>query len=80
MKRIYQKKITMKINDIVQKIITLKKFAITFHTSPDGDSLGSALALLIGLRKLKKDVCIISKEIIPQTFSFCHIQMKLMVK
>jgi len=60
----------MKINDIVQRIGIFKKIAITFHTSPDGDSLGSALALLIGLRKLKKDVYIISKEVIPQTFSF----------
>lgn len=60
----------MKINDIVEKIILFKKIAITFHTSPDGDSLGSALALLIGLRKLNKEVYIISKEEIPQTFLF----------
>ncbi|MCB2299777.1 DHH family phosphoesterase [Clostridium tagluense] len=60
----------MKINDIVDRIKLFKKIAITFHTSPDGDSLGSALALLIGLRKLKKEVYIISKEIIPQTFQF----------
>ena len=60
----------MKINDVVKRIEILKKIAITFHTSPDGDSLGSALALLSGLRKLKKDVYIISKEVIPQTFSF----------
>ena len=58
------------IHDIINKIKIFKRIAITFHTSPDGDSLGSALALLIGLRKLKKDVYIISKEVIPQTFSF----------
>jgi len=60
----------MKINDIINKIKLFKKIAITFHTSPDGDSIGSALALLIGLRKLNKEVYIISKEIIPQTFLF----------
>ena len=60
----------MKINDIIDRIILSKKIAITFHTSPDGDSLGSALALLIGLRKLNKEVYIISKEDIPQTFLF----------
>ncbi len=64
------KKITMKISDIVTKIKLFKKIAITFHTSPDGDSIGSALALLIGLRKLNKEVYIISKEAIPQTFLF----------
>ena len=60
----------MKISDIVIKIKLFKKIAITFHTSPDGDSIGSALALLIGLRKLNKEVYIISKEVIPQTFQF----------
>ncbi|MGH4138129.1 DHH family phosphoesterase [Clostridium sp.] len=60
----------MKINDVVNRIKLFKKIAITFHTSPDGDSIGSALALLIGLRKLNKDVYIISKEVIPQTFLF----------
>ena len=62
--------VAMKINDIVNRIKLFKKIAITFHTSPDGDALGSALALLIGLRKLNKDVCIVSKEAIPQTFLF----------
>lgn len=60
----------MRINDIVNRIKLFKKIAITFHTSPDGDSIGSSLALLIGLRKLNKDVCIVSKEVIPQTFLF----------
>ena len=63
-------KITMIINEIIQRIKLFKKIAITFHSSPDGDSLGSALALLIGLRKLKKEVYIISKEVIPLTFQF----------
>jgi len=62
--------VAMKINDIVNKIKLFKKIAITFHSSPDGDSLGSSLALLIGLRKLKKEVYIISKEVIPQEFLF----------
>jgi len=60
----------MTINEIINKIRIFKKIAITFHTSPDGDSLGSALALLIGLRKLNKEVYILSKEDMLQTFSF----------
>lgn len=64
------KMVAMIINDIVNQIKQFKKIALTFHTSPDGDSLGSALALLIGLRKLNKEVYIISKEVIPQTFLF----------
>jgi phosphoesterase RecJ-like protein len=65
-----KKKMTMKISDIVSRIKLFKKIAITFHTSPDGDSIGSALALLMGLRKLNKEVYIISKEVIPETFKF----------
>jgi phosphoesterase RecJ-like protein len=64
------KKIAMKISDIVSRIKLFKKIAITFHTSPDGDSIGSALALLMGLRQLNKEVYIISKEVIPETFKF----------
>lgn len=60
----------MKISDIVNKIKQSKHIAITFHTSPDGDSLGSALALLIGLRKLNKNAYIISKEVIPEAFLY----------
>ena len=60
----------MIINEIIKKIKLFNKIGITFHSSPDGDSLGSALALLIGLRKLKKEVYIISKEVIPQLFQF----------
>lgn len=70
MKKMVMTKIAMKINEVVSRIKLFKKIAITFHTSPDGDSLGSALALLIGLRKLKKEVYIISKEVIPQAFLF----------
>ena len=70
MRKMKATKIAMEINDIIKKVKTFKKIAITFHTSPDGDSIGSALALLIGLRKIKKEVYIISKEIIPQTFLF----------
>jgi phosphoesterase RecJ-like protein len=60
----------MKISDIINKIKSVSKIGITFHTSADGDSIGSALALLIGLRKLNKEVYIISKEVMPQAFMF----------
>jgi phosphoesterase RecJ-like protein len=70
-------KITMKISDVVSKIKQFEKIAITFHTSPDGDSLGSALALLIGLRKLNKVVYIISKEVVPQTFLYLPLSSEI---
>ncbi|MDW8801019.1 bifunctional oligoribonuclease/PAP phosphatase NrnA [Clostridium sp. A1-XYC3] len=60
----------MIMNDILKKIKESNRIAITFHTSPDGDSLGTSLALLQGLRKKGKEVYILSKEEIPESFKF----------
>ena len=60
----------MIMNDILQTIQGSKKIGISFHTSPDGDSLGSSLGLLQGVRKLGKDAYIICIEDMPETFKF----------
>ncbi|WP_426349341.1 DHH family phosphoesterase [Alloiococcus sp. CFN-8] len=60
----------MKLNEISEIISQSTTIGITFHTSPDGDSIGSALALLISLEKLNKNVYIICKEKLPVDFSF----------
>ncbi|EJO5348171.1 bifunctional oligoribonuclease/PAP phosphatase NrnA [Clostridium botulinum] len=57
-------------NDILNKIMESNSIAITFHTSPDGDSLGSALGLLQGIRKLNKKAYILSTESVPETFKY----------
>ncbi len=59
--------ITSNIVDIIGKSNSI---GITFHQSPDGDSLGSATALLQGLRALNKEAYILSKEKIPDTFEY----------
>lgn len=59
--------ITNEILDIIQKS---NKIGVTFHQSPDGDSLGSSTALTQGLRLLSKNAYLISKEIIPDTFTY----------
>ncbi|CAM3750549.1 bifunctional oligoribonuclease/PAP phosphatase NrnA [Hathewaya histolytica] len=58
------------ISKVVDYIKNPNKIGITFHTSPDGDSLGSSLALLQILRKLNKESYIICKERIPDNFRF----------
>lgn len=60
----------MIMNNILDIIKESNTIGITFHTSPDGDSIGSSLGLLQGIRKLNKDIYIISKEDIPETFKF----------
>lgn len=57
-------------NNILKKIKESNRIAITFHTSPDGDSLGTSLALMQGLSKKGKEVYILSKEEIPESFRF----------
>lgn len=60
----------MTIKEIVDLISQSKKIGITFHTSPDGDSLGSSLALMQGLRKLGKQAYITAKDKAPEVYSF----------
>ncbi|WP_291573325.1 DHH family phosphoesterase [Clostridium sp. UBA4548] len=60
----------MIMNNILKAIKESQNIAITFHTSPDGDSLGSATALLQGLRALNKNVHILCKEVLPETFKY----------
>lgn len=60
----------MTINDIINLLKQSMKIGITFHTSPDGDSLGSSLALLQGLRKIGKHAFIISKDKVPELYDF----------
>lgn len=60
----------MIMNDILNSIRKSSTIAVTFHVSPDGDSLGSSLALIHGLRKLGKKVYILSKEFIPEDFCY----------
>jgi bifunctional oligoribonuclease and PAP phosphatase NrnA len=60
----------MVMNDILNSIRNCSTIAITFHSSPDGDSLGSSLALMQGLRKMGKKVYLLSKESLPGDFMY----------
>ncbi len=60
----------MQLSNITEVISQSTTIGITFHTSPDGDSLGSALALFTALRNISKHVYIISKEALPDSFGF----------
>jgi bifunctional oligoribonuclease and PAP phosphatase NrnA len=62
----------MNLDDILDIIYKSSRIAITFHVSPDGDSIGSALALSRGLKKLGKDAYIICNESAPATFSYLN--------
>ncbi|MHC1683193.1 MAG: bifunctional oligoribonuclease/PAP phosphatase NrnA [Clostridiaceae bacterium] len=58
------------LQDIINKINESSKIALSFHTSPDGDSTGSSLALMQGLRSIGKNAYIVSKEAVPSSYKF----------
>ena len=61
-------------NPIQKNIIDLikrsKKILILPSSPPDGDSLGSAIALYLTLKKLKKEVTVICNDPISEIFDF----------
>lgn len=67
----------MIMNNILKVIKESKNIAIAFHTSPDGDSLGSATALAQGLRALNKNCCILSKEPVPEVFNYLPLSEEI---
>lgn len=67
----------MTINNIADEIRKFNKIGISFHVSPDGDALGSALALLQGLRKLNKASYIMSKDKMPDNLIFLPISEEI---
>lgn len=63
----------MKKLNVVELAKLLKRFndiAIVFHKNPDGDALGSALALSLGLRQLGRRCKILGLSDIPARFEF----------
>ncbi|MFH1223537.1 MAG: DHH family phosphoesterase, partial [Pseudomonadota bacterium] len=59
------------IKSLKEKILkTNKKIILTTHMSPDGDAVGSEIALAHVLKKLGKDVSIINQDAIPHQFKF----------
>jgi phosphoesterase RecJ-like protein len=66
---------------ISSKLIRLIKesnsFLISGHINPEGDSIGSCLALALGLKKLgKKSICVLSRDPVPEILKFLpHSEM-----
>lgn len=52
----------IELDNIIEIINRAQKIGIFTHMSPDGDAIGSSLALYLGLKQLKKDVDVIADE------------------
>ena len=60
----------MSIKTIKDILLSAKKIGITYHVSPDGDAVGSVLALYNGLKYLNKDCYVLSKEALSENLRF----------
>lgn len=61
-------------SDVLRRVTSLirrgKRFLVATHVSPDGDALGSALALAAGLRRLGKSVKVYNADPVPASLRF----------
>lgn len=61
---------TETIQNIVNEIRRNSSFLLTTHESPDGDAIGSSLALASFLRRIGKDVCVHYCDPLPDLYAF----------
>ena len=59
----------MTLDDILEEIKKAETIVIMAHETPDGDAIGSCLAMNIALKKLGKNPDIIIREV-PKVFDF----------
>lgn len=58
------------VKDIADALNNAKSILLTIHESPDGDAVGSMLALYSTLKSMKKDIVMYSTDVIPIKYRF----------
>jgi phosphoesterase RecJ-like protein len=58
------------LDGIITELRRCGSFLISVHVSPDGDALGSQLALMLALKKLKKTVTVHNLDPVPDIYRF----------
>ncbi len=66
-----------KIDEIAQAIADGRTFLVASHESPDGDAIGSTLALAIALREMGKDVLAYNRNRVPKEYAFLPDHQKI---
>ena len=61
-------KIEAPINALLEKFRSHSRFLITSHARPDGDAIGSQVAMELALRELGKDVQMVAADAAPPQF------------
>jgi len=55
---------------VAQEIQSHKRFLVTTHVNPDGDGIGSGIALMGHLSALGKDAVMVSSDPLPERYRF----------
>ena len=66
----------MTLDNIIEEINNAESIVILTHENPDGDAIGSSLALYNGLKQIGKDADLIIPEF-PQTLASILLRDKL---
>ncbi|MDR3594191.1 bifunctional oligoribonuclease/PAP phosphatase NrnA [Clostridium sp.] len=61
------------LKSIKEEILKSKRIGLSYHMSPDGDAIGSTLALLNALRCLGKDAYVVSRDVISDNLSYLSL-------
>ena len=65
---------TQEIDKILETIREYRRFVLTSHINPDGDGLGSELALYHFLNNQQKEVIVLNDSPVPATFRFMDLE------
>jgi phosphoesterase RecJ-like protein len=55
---------------LIQALLSNRHFTIASHISPEGDAIGSAIALALVLKRLDKDVSVYIRDGVPEIYRF----------
>ena len=58
------------LDPVIEAILSARSIALVCHISPDGDTVGSALAMRLGLMELGKQVTIFCQDKVPEVLTF----------
>lgn len=71
------KEIKQKIQEFKEKAVQASKILIVTHKEPDGDAIGSSLALRVAIRFLGKEVSVAIIDMVPEKFSYLPYSFKV---
>jgi phosphoesterase RecJ-like protein len=56
------------LGEVAERVLSAKTLLISAHVNPDGDALGSEVALALGLRGLGKEAFVVNTDAVPERF------------